>query len=443
MRKRRKVTHLFALFFSGLLFYGCDDLLEQLIHQGSPQQESATVVFDWYKLIARTQLRTTPQPVIILNNRNFGYIGVGLYEAVRPGRKGAVSLSTQLYQMPTMPAPERNQEYVWGASANAALASMYKQFLVGLTEADIARIDSLENAYNLRFKLRASDAVILRSQAYGRAIATAVYNWSTTDNFTLGSQGYVLPVFPGAWVPTPPAFAAPQGPFLKNSRPFLTASLTTTAPPLPFPYSEDPASPFHQEASAVYAIGKALTPAQKAIADWWADAGGSGVGVPAPYHTLSIITGILERKQVKLAEAAQVYAKTGIAMKDGPINTFRAKYQYNLLRPVTYIQRHIDPTWQTYLPSPPYPEYPSGLVGIAAPVMQVLIRECGNIPVTDNAYAWRGVAPRQYASISAMLEEAAFSRVYAGLHYPFTQVISVTMGTELGNTIADLTLLPR
>ncbi|MGY2132444.1 hypothetical protein ACW9KT_09460 [Hymenobacter sp. HD11105] len=442
---RRKVAHLFVLFMSAMLFYSCDELYEELVRQPSKtaQQESANVVYDWYKVMARTQLRTTPQPVIILNNRNFGYIGVGLYEAVRPGIRGAVSLSTKLYQMPTMPAPEVGREFLWGASANAALASMFRQFIVGLTDADRARIDSLENAYNNRFRLGTSDAAITRSQAYGRAVATAIYNWSTTDNFNLSSQGYVPPVFPGSWVPTPPAFAAPVGPFLQNSRPFLASSLTATAPPLPFPYSEDPSSQFYKEAKAVYDIGKALTPEQRATANWWADAGGVGVGTPAPYHDLSTITGLLESKKVRLGQAAEVYAKTGIAIKDGPINTFRGKFQYNLLRPVTYIQRHIDPTWQTYLPSPPYPEYPSGLVGLNAPVMQVLIREFGDIPITDNAYAWRGLPARQYPSISALMEEAAFSRVYAGIHYPFTQTISIEMGRELGNRIADLNLTPN
>jgi len=53
----------------------------------SASDESADVVYAWYKFVARLQLRVSPQPVIILHNRNFGYIGVGLYEAVRPGIK--------------------------------------------------------------------------------------------------------------------------------------------------------------------------------------------------------------------------------------------------------------------------------------------------------------------------------------------------------------------
>jgi hypothetical protein len=180
------------------------------------------------------------------------------------------------------------------------------------------------------------------------------------------------------------------------------------------------------------------TAANKATANWWADAGGVGVGVPAPYHFLSIITGVLESRQAGLWKAAEVYAKTGIAMKDGPINTFRAKYQYNLLRPITYIRRLIDPGWLSHLPNPPYPEYPSGLVGFYGPIVQVLINEFGDIPVTDNTYGWRGDPPRQYSSLSALRLEAANSRVYAGIHYRFTQLISIDIGVNLGNEIGKV-----
>ncbi len=437
-----KATRLWVLFLFGFL-YSCEELkpLEEIVnHPPKHTQESADVVYDWYKMMARIQLRTTPQPAALLNIRNFGYIGVGLYEAVRPGSKGAVSLASRLYQMPAMPRPEMYREYLWGASANAALASMFKQFLVGLTDADKARIDSMENANNNRFKLSTSDAVIARSQAFGRSVATAVYNWATTDNFNFSGQGYTLPQFPGAWVRTPPAFANPAGPFLKDARPFLEYSLTATAPPLPFPYSEDESSPFYQAAKEVYEIGKTLTSEQKAIADWWADVGGAGVGVPLPGHLLSVVTGVLESKQAKLGQAAGVYAKTGIAMRDGLIVIFREKYRYNLLRPVTYIQQHIDQKWQSYLANPPYPEYPSGLAGIYSPVMQVLIREFGDIPVTDNTYVGRGSAPRKYASITELDKEAAMSRVYAGIHYQFTMDITRKMGKQLGDQVANIPL---
>lgn len=139
-----------------------------------------------------------------------------------------------------------------------------------------------------------------------------------------------------------------------------------------------------------------------------------------------------------LWKAVEVYAKTGISLKDGPIRTFRAKYQYNLLRPITYIRRNIDANWLSHLPNPPYPEYSSGLVGLCGPVVQVLINEFGDIPVTDDAYAWRGTPARHYNSLIVLRKEAADSRIYAGIHYWFTQDISIIMGIEVGNEIAKI-----
>ncbi|MDB5242151.1 MAG: phosphoesterase PA-phosphatase related protein [Spirosoma sp.] len=401
-------------------------------------EEPADVVYQWYKFMARLQLRENPQPVLLAQNRAFAFIGVGLYESVQPGIAGATSFSKRLYQMPDMPQTEVSKDYLWSASANAAMASMFKQFLGTLTTINQASIDSMEAANYNRLRSTTSEEVLQRSQAFGRSVANAIYNWSTTDNFTLASPGYTPLNQPWAWVPTPPNFPTPVGANLQNSRPFLAYSLTATAPPLPFPYSEDPSSEFYKEVKNVYDIGKTLTAEQKAIANWWADAGGAGTGVPSPYHILSIVTSVLESQNAGLWKAAEVYAKTGIGLKDGPINTFRAKYQYNLLRPVTYIQRHMDASWLPYLVTPPYPEYSSGLISNFGPVIQVLIRAFGDIPVTDNAYAWRGLPARQYNSLSDLLTEAAVSRVYAGIHYQFTQDISIEMGKKLGDEIAKI-----
>ncbi|HTE28030.1 hypothetical protein [Flavitalea sp.] len=159
------------------------------------RQEKADVVYDWYKLILKIQLQTNPAPNVIQNNRDLGYLGVGLYEAVHHGIKKSVSLSSKLYQMPSMPDPEIHKDYLWGASANAYIASMLRQLFPGLTVANKTSIDSLENAWKQYFNVNTTDAVIERSETFGRAVATIIYSWSTTDKFNISSVGYVLPVF--------------------------------------------------------------------------------------------------------------------------------------------------------------------------------------------------------------------------------------------------------
>jgi hypothetical protein len=74
IHKQRKIAQL-SLFFLISLLYSCEQLnkLEDIFHHPPTYtQESAQVVYDWYKLIARIQMPASPQPVIILNNRNFG-----------------------------------------------------------------------------------------------------------------------------------------------------------------------------------------------------------------------------------------------------------------------------------------------------------------------------------------------------------------------------------
>ncbi|MDO9376112.1 MAG: vanadium-dependent haloperoxidase [Ferruginibacter sp.] len=402
--------------------------------------ERGDVVFDWYKMMIRIQLYTTPAPVVLLNNRAFAYVGIGLYESVQPGIKGALSLSSKLYQMPAMPEPGYHGQYDWEASANAALASLFRQFSVNLTDANKASMDSLEKAWNKRIKSHTREEVLARSRAFGQSIATAVYNWSTSDNFNLSAAGYEIQEFPGAWERTPPAMALPVGPFLKNSRPLLQSSLSVNAPPLPFPYSPEPSSKFYKAAEEVYNIALGLTTEQKYIASRWADVGGPGVGFAGGGHLLFIATEILEKKNTRLGEAAEMYAKMGIALKEAIYRVWKGKFDFLLLRPITYINDHIDGEWTSFLATPPYPDYPSGLVALYSAAMQILVRQYGDMAVTDNAYVWRGDGPRHFPSITKLVEEAGDSRIYAGIHYRFTQEITIQFAKELGNTVYDINL---
>lgn len=442
-----------AFLFFGTL-YGCQktDQMSELSKAekrvAKPSTESADFVYEWYKFIAGIQL-ANPAAAPPTNFRNFAYIGVGLFESVQPGINGGSSLSPKLYEMPAMPKPDMSKDYLWSASANAALSRLFQLFLTGstgLTAANVASVNAREAANYNQFKSMASEEVLQRSRDFGYAVAQAIYDWSLTDEFTASSAGYIPPVFPGAWVPTS---LTPQGEpaiafaYLGESRPFLKYSLKALAPPIPIPYSEDPSSAFYQAAKEVYDIGNSQNPAQIATARYWADVGGVGVGYPGPHHLLSIVTEVLESHQAGLWKAAEVYAKTGIALKDGPIIVFRSKYYYNLIRPITYINEHIDPegNWAPLLATPAYPEYTSGLMSVYGPVIEVLINEFGDVPVTDDVYTWRGLAAREYSTLSELRQEASISRLYGGLHYLFTQDVSVQVGIELGDEIDKVTIV--
>ena len=435
---------LLPLFFIMLLLGSCQKSLNDVpANQSTSSDESdlqlkkhaAAVATDWYKLQLRFLLEKNS--VFITD---FGYIGIGLYESARYILPHCVSLSDKLYQMPAMPAKEDGKSFNWHVSANAAMASLVRHFYIGITTADSASIDSLENAYNQKLHCTSTDE-FTRSQSFGRSIATAIYNWFLTDDINFSNVGYIPPVFPGAWVPTPPDFVNPPVvPYIGSARTYLAADLKGVAPPFPAPYSENINSAYYKIAKEVYDVSKTLTDEQKNIALYWIDQG-DGIAYTPAGHDMSIVTEAIEQTQASLGEAAETYAKAGIAERDALIVCFRSKYKYTLERPVTYIQKVIDPVWLPFIPTPPHPEYPAAHAVVTGSVMQAISGVLGyNVSITDHTYDFRGWAPRTFSSIFGAAEEAGISRLYGGIHYHASINTGLTMAKIIGTRVGEMKL---
>ena len=155
----------------------------------------------------------------------------------------------------------------------------------------------------------------------------------------------------------------------------------------------------------------------------------------AKANAISVAMGIPKPCWVVVFELNKTWIRAGAIIPPIAAKTGKSAFLKVESSPI-YSSRSISrPTSRKKIVNPPYPDYTSGLVGLYGPVIQVLINEFGDIPVTDDTYAWRGLAARQFNSLSQMRLEAALSRVYAGIHYKFTQLISIDMGIELANHI--------
>ena len=419
-----------------------DDPKEDGSTSGEASRASSAVATDWYAMQLQMIIKASPPVNPILLNRAWGYIGIGLYESVRPGIKKSVSLSQKLYQMPPMPEKENNNGYSWEVSANAALAKLITSFYpAAVISSNQQRIDSLEAVYNDSLRPSVESAVFLRSQAFGHAIADAVIAWSQTDNSNLTNTGYVPPVFPGAWEPTPPALANGLCPYFGSTRPFLEQHLQVVAPPFVHAYSEDQGSDFYKMEKAMYDLSQSLTQEQKNIALYWNDVG-VGVGYSPPGHSVSILTQILKQKNIDLGKAAIAYAKTGIALTDASVAGFRSKYTYNMLRPVTYIKKVIDPSWSPLIVTPPHPEYPAAHAFLTQAFMQTMTGIFGeNFSFTDNTYGSKYGGARTFPSFNSAAEECGMSRNYGGIHRPPSIEAGLQLGKQIGQGLNDLELV--
>jgi hypothetical protein len=349
--------------------------------------------------------------------RIFAYMGLALYESVVGGMPRNASIARSLRVVARV--PENHGSKSWPLVASAAMAEVMRGLWGDATNVaaqNIAEIDSLEQQIADSFDLQGSLA--RRSIEYGHAVGAAVYQASLGDgedraylaNFP---AAYVPPVCEGCWEPTAPGQLAMQPFWKEDMTPFVLTpgDCGGDGPPA---FSTSPGSGAYKEAYEVYTSRNSLTAEQAVIARFWADGPGT---INGPGHSLSTTGQILEVMNANLAQAAETYARVGLAVGDAVYAVWWSKYTYNWIRPVTYIHRYIDPAWSPLLPTPPFPEYTSAHSGQTSAAINTLIALWGDVGYTDHTHDADGFAPRTFGSLTASMNETAVSRLFAGIHF--------------------------
>jgi hypothetical protein len=370
--------------------------------------------------------------------RAFGYMGLALYEAVIQGMPDHQSVASQLYGVGALPQANVGIPYNWALVANAALAEVMRGLWGDQTNqaaSNIADLNSLEASLAAQYGAGVPPGIAKLSIDFGRSVGAAVFATSRDDGAdrsynTNFPTSYTPPTGPAFWVPFPTTQVAMQPFWAIRVRPFALSDAAECNPGPPPSYSEDPNSAFYGEANTDYTVSRNLTPDQITIARYWADGPGT---ISGPGHSLAIVGEIVTQQGANLAQAAEAYARAGIADADALTAIWQAKYQYNLLRPVTYIRRVIDPSWSPLLPTPPFPEYVSAHSGQSAAVALTLEALFGdNVSFVDHAHDLDGFTARSFNTIFAAAEEAGISRIYAGIHFPSGNL----NGRALGRCVA-------
>ena len=226
----------------------------------------------------------------------------------------------------------------------------------------------------------------------------------------------------------------PTEPYWGEIRTFALRDGDECRPPAPPAYSEKEGSGFWKMGKEFADSMTALTPEKKQTALFWAD-NPVATGTPG-FHWISVVNQMIDRRKLTAAAAAELYALTSIAIADAFIGCWKEKYRSMVVRPVSYMQRVFDTTFTTVIPTPPFPEYPSGHSVQSAAAVQVLTAFLGDtISFADSTQVDIGQPPRTYQNFSAALEEVAVSRIYAGVHYVPGVVDGVTQGRCVGERV--------
>lgn len=408
----------------------------------NPERYDSYVIDTWYQLMLKLTIET-PGHVPPVAARDFSYTGVALYESLVEGmHPGHHSLAGQLNELTSVPERDHGNSYAPPIIANAALARIVRNLFANASSANAARIDSLEAANHALYASQFNVHIVNRSRNYGRAVADAIFAWSTTDGgfeayLHLFPSTYVPPTGDAYWVSTPPAFQNALLPYWGNNRPMLTANLAGPIDPPAHPaFSSDVSSLFYSYAHQVYTTVNNLTTEQQTIATYWADGGGT---FTPPGHNIAIVLQMIRNTNMDLGTAAVLLAKAGIAENDAGIVCWRAKFATNLLRPVTYIRNYIDANWLPLIATPPFPTYTSGHSTFSGAAAKILAMELGeNFSFTDSTKIPYGFAPRSFSSFEAAAQEAALSRLYGGIHYAFDNENGFQCGEMIALNVENL-----
>jgi len=390
--------------------------------------------------------------------RAVAYIGYAGYEAGVHGMPQYQSLSNHFSGL-TLPLPDKGFRYHWPSAVNAAYNSLFRKYYPHIQVEQRIEISNIYLSFQNKFIQEHGEQVVMRSAAFGEAVAEAIFEWSRKD--IVGHDAYLNPrpsdykppIGPGLWQPTPPNFVPALFPQWGNVRTFaLKPNETLGRPPLPF--SENPSSQFYVQAKEVEVWSNRVRSGGdfegKWIGEFWSDDIGGLTFTPAG-RWIAVANQVVQNQKISLDKAVLLYAQMGMALSDGAVAVWRTKYHYNIERPVSYIRRNFDSNWLSNLNNfisgergitPEFPAYPSGHSGFGGAAAIVLSENFGNnYTMTDNCHVSRNEFignPRTFSTFTDMAVENAYSRIPLGVHYRMDCDEGLRMGYLAGQRVVQL-----
>ncbi len=370
------------------------------------------VVTDW-NAAALDLIRAngTPPPIA---SRALAILHAAIYDAVN-----GISRTHEAYLVQSAVPASASKEAAASAAAHKVLVTLFPMNAPSFDDLNATTLAAISNGPHKTHGI-----------AWGESVAAQILALRAND----GSNATVAPPSdsgPGFWQPTPPQFAPyvlPQWGFVI---PFAMPTGHSFRPSGPPALGSGKYLSDLNEVKALGAqIGSTRTPEQSLIALFWAD--GAGTETP-PGHWNSIAQEVGTARGNTIEQNARLYALLNIAMADAAVCAWDAKYSYDFWRPVTAIRSTSDPTWSSFIITPPFPDYVSGHSTFSGAASTVLAMFYGtdNIAFSTGSDFLPGVI-RGFTTFSAAASEAAASRLYGGIHFRSANEDGLASGIAIG-----------
>ncbi|MCW3079922.1 MAG: vanadium-dependent haloperoxidase [Segetibacter sp.] len=431
-------TIIFAL-LTMFLLQSCKNSGEYLAVTHDPFLYSKTV-----KKLNDIVLENNFPPMIAA--RNYAYANIAAYEVIAAGDNSYPSLAGQIHGLIGVPKPKAANKVDFPFAALLAFCQVGNAVTFPEGSMDVY-VDELKN--------KAKDAgmpseIFKGSVGYASLVADSIMSWSKKDNYAQirSSTKFTVTNEEGRWIPTPPMYAQAVEPHWMEIRTLVLDSSSQLKPVRPPRYDpKNISSTFYNAMMLVKRTVDSLTPEQKHMADFWDDnsfklnVNGHVMYATKKFspggHWMNIVGILAATQKSDFNTTVSAYAQTSIALFDAFISCWDEKFRSNYIRPETAVNKYIDPEWQPYIQTPPFPEYTSGHAVISAAAAEVMTRYFGdNISYTDTSELEFGIPSRSFTSVRAAAREAGMSRIFGGIHFKY----SCEVGHETGVKVGELVL---
>jgi hypothetical protein len=387
----------------------------------------ANVVTDWNS-IASTTIVTNGGKAPGASAVWFAYSSIAVYDAVN-----AITGQNQpFYYRIAAPA---------NASTGAAAVAAAHRVLFNYFPSQQSTLDT-QYATSLAGVSDGGDKSL--GAAVGEAAAAAVISARAGDGLEANIT-YTPGSGPGAWIPTPPAYAAPVTPWLGQMQPFTMKAAADFLP-------GGPEALTSEDWKRDYNLTRLYGGTDSTIRS----AAETEIGVFYTEHTgqqyARMFNTLATANNLGVEDSARMMAMLWTGYADAAIGCFNAKYKFGFWRPVTAIptgadtatvlpsssvsDTPADPTWAPSVgATPAHPEYPAAHGCITGSVSTLIADFFGTTRVTvtiDSKAFSDGLHTHTFTDTRDLMDEVFWARIYAGFHFYH----SLEVGRQLGQSVA-------
>jgi hypothetical protein len=377
----------------------------------------ASVITDW-NTVAQTTMAAGDTPVPVpMSGLHFGFVSLAMHDAVVAIEGGFEPYNDVRTRAARNASPEV-------AAATAAYVVLLHYFP--------AQKSTLRDSYDESLEGLDRNRAFDNGVTVGEAAAAALIDDRKGDGRNATVTFDRAPA-PGVWRPTPPppGFVAAQMGFI---RPLVLQRATR------FDLDGPPSlksKRYTKDFTEVKKYGEKddskRSTAQTNTALFWS------ANAFAQYN--GALRDAVTRRGYDISESARAFALLNTSIADTQIACWREKFDHPFWRPITAIRladtddnRKTTPDrdWEPQLPTPPYPDYPSGHACLTGATTETFAELFGGRSL-DVSVPHPTMATRHYDSARALDEETMNARIWLGFHFR----TAMTDGNELGHRVAE------